>query len=187
MTARQPAAVFYVPPMLFCRQPASAMGTQTPVTSTSTCGRHPGIAAVVSATTVNTTPRVSTVSAVSRVSTATSGGPSLPLMLVKVRFLVVPKAACANIPYHSSLCWPEEERLWDPQIRHSERSANFLSIHAKNFQPVWSKQPNIHEGKSPVLLLIKKCPLSHKRTSKTDEEGRDMNREYTRSRNMLME
>lgn len=62
---------------------ASAMGTQTPVTSTSTRGRHQGIAAVVSATTVSTTLRVSTVSAVNQVSTATSGDPSLPLMLAK--------------------------------------------------------------------------------------------------------
>lgn len=47
------------------------------------CGRRQGIAAVVSATTVSTILKDSTVSAVSRVSTVTSGDPSLPQMLAK--------------------------------------------------------------------------------------------------------
>lgn len=55
-----------------------------PVTLTFTCGRHPGIVAVVSALTVSTTRKVRIASGVSQASTATSADPSLLQMLAKV-------------------------------------------------------------------------------------------------------
>lgn len=104
LTIGEPVAVFFnVPPRLFHRQPASAMGTPIPVTSTSVCGRHQGIAAVASAATASTIPKARTANAVSRVSTATSGDPSLPQMLVKVSTCAVPAAISANETYLTAL------------------------------------------------------------------------------------
>jgi hypothetical protein len=59
------------------------MAMLTPVTLTSMCGRHQGIAVVVSATTVSTTQKVSIANAASQASTVTSGDPSLLQTLAK--------------------------------------------------------------------------------------------------------
>lgn len=69
-------------------QPASAMGMLMPVTLTLMCGRHQGIAVVVSAMTVSTTRKASIASDVSQASTGTSGDPSLLQMLANVSELI---------------------------------------------------------------------------------------------------
>lgn len=64
------------------------MDMLTPVTLTLMCGRHQGIAVVVSAMTVSTTQKVSTASDVSQASTGTSEDLSLPQMLANVSKLM---------------------------------------------------------------------------------------------------
>lgn len=78
------ALITCAPCLLPFFQPASAMGMLMPATLTSMCGRHQGTRAVACATTVSTTQKASTASAVSQASTVTSGGPSLLRMLAKV-------------------------------------------------------------------------------------------------------
>lgn len=125
--------------MLFYRQPASAMGMPTPVTSTSTCGRRQGIEAVVSATTVSTTLKDSTVSAVSWVSTVTSGDPSLPQMLAKVS--MVPKVIYANKTYLTVLPFagPREKAYeilrqytWRYQLIYYQQEPRIFKLFSQN-------------------------------------------------------
>lgn len=75
-------------PSMLLFQPASAMGTLMPVTLTLMCGRHQGIAAVVSAMTVSTTRKASIASDVSQAFTGTSGDPSLLQTLASVSELI---------------------------------------------------------------------------------------------------
>lgn len=118
------------------------MGTLTPVTSTARCGRRQGTAAGASAPTASTTPKVSTASAVSRASTGTSGDLSPPQMPAKVSACMHGAESDRCKPDPSHLAFPllaRASRLMNPQTIHSERSANFLSIGAKNLQPVQLK------------------------------------------------
>jgi hypothetical protein len=83
--------VFFCPSVVLLFQLVSAMAMLTPVTLTSMCGRHQGIAVVVSATTVSTTQKVSIANAASQASTVTSGDPSLLQTLAKVSEPMVPE------------------------------------------------------------------------------------------------
>ncbi|KAL0611224.1 Netrin-4 [Plecturocebus cupreus] len=68
--------------------PASVMGMLIPVTSTFMCGRHQGIAVVVSVMIVSTTRKDSIARGASQASIVTCGDPSQPQMLANVRCLI---------------------------------------------------------------------------------------------------
>lgn len=86
--------------LLKSAEPASAMGMLMPVTLTLMCGRHQGIAVVVSAKTVSTTQKVSIASGVSQASTGTSGDLSLLQMLANC----VPAIQLDQLSFLSAQC-----------------------------------------------------------------------------------
>lgn len=112
------------------------MGMLMPVTLTLMCGRHQGIALVVSAMTVSTTRKVSIASDVSQASIGTSGDPSLLQMLAKVSELMLPGKKedlyRGGESFHPPFAGPRE-RGCEISDNKSHTSVNFFTDKGQEF------------------------------------------------------